>query len=99
MRLSLSQPAADDLANIAAYVKRESVQRAETLLDRLERAFHQLLVMPAMGKRRDDLEPGIRTWVEAPYVIAYRIDADVVRMVRVIHGRRDFANVGFDDLE
>lgn len=99
MRLSVSQPAADDLANIASYVKRESVQRAEALIGRLERAFHQLRVMPTMGKRRDDLELGIRTWVEAPYVIAYRIDADVVRIVRVIHGRRDFSNVGFDDLE
>jgi toxin ParE1/3/4 len=99
VRLSVSRPAADDLANIAAYVATDSVERAAALIDRLERAFHQLLVMPTMGKRRDDLEPGIRTWVEAPYVVAYRIDADVVRIVRVIHGRRDFGNVGFDDLE
>lgn len=99
MRLFVSQPAADDLANIATYVKMDSVQRAEALIDRLEQAFHQLLVMPTMGKRRDDLESGIRTWVEAPYIIAYRIDADAVRIVRVIHGRRDFSNVGFGDLE
>jgi toxin ParE1/3/4 len=99
VQLSVSQPAADDLANIAAYVKLESIQRAVALIDRLERAFRQLSVMPTMGKRRDDLELGIRAWVEAPYVIAYRIDVDVVRIVRVIPGRRDFTNVSFDDLE
>lgn len=99
MRLSVSQPAADDLANIAAYVSAGSVQSAAALLDRLERAFRRLEAMPMLGKSRDDLQPGIRTWVEAPYVIAYRVDADVLRIVRVIHGRRDFSNVGFDDLE
>ncbi len=99
MRLSVSEPAADDLANIAAYIKLESIERAYAVIDRLERAIYGLLAMPTKGRRRDDLERGLRTWFEDPYIIAYRIDADCVRIIRVIHGRRDFSSLSFADLD
>lgn len=43
-----------------------------------------------MGRSRDeDLHPGIRTFPVGEYVIAYRIEADDVRILRVLRGSQD----------
>jgi len=57
------------------------------LLDAIER----LAEMPGMGHRRADVRhPGYRFWSVKSYVIAYRADAQVLRVARIIHGHRDF---------
>ena len=42
-----------------------------------------------MGRRRDDLRPGLRSFPVGAYVAFYQIVGDVVEIVRVFHGRRD----------
>ena len=36
---------------------------------------------------RDDIRPGLRHLVAGRYLILYRVDAAVVRILRVLHGR------------
>lgn len=46
---------------------------------------------PEAGRRRDDLDDGLWTWViDRRLIIAYRIAGSRVRILRVIDGRRDY---------
>lgn len=45
--------------------------------------------MPGIGRRRDDLAPGLRSISYANYLIFYRPIDDGIEIVRVLHGSRD----------
>jgi toxin ParE1/3/4 len=42
-----------------------------------------------MGRVRDELLPGLRSFAMPPYVIFYEVIDDGVAIVRVLHGARD----------
>ena len=47
--------------------------------------------VPHGGRPRDDLEPGLRTVpFEHSAVIAYKVEDDLVRIVNIFYGGRDF---------
>ncbi|MBZ5556565.1 MAG: type II toxin-antitoxin system RelE/ParE family toxin [Acidobacteriia bacterium] len=63
---------------------------ADRLIESLTHRFLLLERQPFMGRSRDeDLHPGIRTFPVGEYVIAYRIEADDVRILRVLRGSQD----------
>ncbi len=51
-----------------------------------------LSAFPFAGRERDELRPGVRSYVAHPYVVFHLVDerARVVTIVRVIHGSTDF---------
>jgi toxin ParE1/3/4 len=50
-----------------------------------------------MGRRRDELRPGLRSWPHGRYVIFYRLGEPGVQIVRVLEGERDLPVVLEDD--
>jgi toxin ParE1/3/4 len=46
-----------------------------------------------MGRPRDDLAPGLRSFVVSPYVIYFRPAGDTIEVLRVLHGRRDIDTI------
>jgi toxin ParE1/3/4 len=42
-----------------------------------------------MGRARDDLRPGLRSFPVGQYVIIYTIDDGSVQILHVFHGRQD----------
>jgi toxin ParE1/3/4 len=44
---------------------------------------------PNLGRSRDELEEGIRSFPVGKYVIFYRVIPAGVEIVRVLHGSRD----------
>jgi plasmid stabilization system protein ParE len=44
-----------------------------------------------MWRRRDEVFPGLRSVLVHPYTIFFRVDGEIVQIVRVLHERRDFA--------
>jgi toxin ParE1/3/4 len=46
-----------------------------------------------MGRPRDDLRPGLRSFPVGQYVIIYAIDDEDVQILHVIHGRQDIAGL------
>jgi toxin ParE1/3/4 len=88
-RFALTSSALHDLAAIDDYVRAESPAAADRLLASLQATFALLATNPAMGRRRDELRPGLRSFPVGTYVAFYRIVGDVVEIVRVLHGRRD----------
>jgi toxin ParE1/3/4 len=88
-RYALLSPALHDLAEIDDYVRVENPAAADRLLASFQATFALLATNPAMGRRRDELLPGMRSFPVGTYVAFYRIADEVVEIMRVLHGRRD----------
>ncbi len=87
MAFTYRRRAAHDLDDISAYLEeRESLVRAHAVLARIIARVRFLAHNPTIGKPRDDLLPGIRTWSESSFIIAYRVVGSDIEIVRVVHG-------------
>ena len=56
---------------------------------RLQLMCDQLAEMPKMGRKRDDLAKGLRSFPVEKYIIFYRLAKDDIEIVRVLHGSRN----------
>jgi len=89
--LQFSPEAAQDLDDIDAYHAQYSQTNAARIIDDIERCCQLLGRFPGMGRARDDLHPGLRSFPSGRYVIFYRSKPDgSAQIVRVLHGSRDF---------
>jgi toxin ParE1/3/4 len=86
----LASEASEDLRSVFLHTERQW-GRAQVNAYRaaLNKAFASLGTNPAIGRARDDLAPGVRALVVRHHSILDRIEADVVRVLRVVHVRRD----------
>ena len=49
---------------------------------------------PGIGKKRDELQPGIRSSAERNYLIVFRlVDDNVLEVVRVLHSKRNIRKI------
>lgn len=85
----------DDLAEIWDYIADDSIQQADAFIDRIDAAFHALADQPMMGRARDELLPGLRSFPIGRYVIFCEPLPDGVAIARVLHGARDI-DAGFE---
>jgi toxin ParE1/3/4 len=51
--------------------------------------LQQLTELPFRGPARDDLRPGYRSLVIDQYVAFYRVETTAIRVVPIVHERRD----------
>ena len=85
-------PSADsDLDEIWYFVASESgsADKADRFIASLTERFYLLSKNPYIGRIRDDLRPGLRSFPVLQYVIIYRVMGDEVVILHVFHGRRD----------
>jgi toxin ParE1/3/4 len=82
--------------NIWQYIAVENPAAADRLYARLAHRMRLLEARPRAGRPRPEISPEARSLVEPPYVIFYRIVADGVQIVRVLHGRRRFDRALFE---
>jgi plasmid stabilization system protein ParE len=90
MRVSWSSPATEDLQAINGWLVREASPEfaIRTLLAIRERAAF-LARFPHSGRPHPDGTRILRVF-DTPYLIRYRIDADVVGVLRLHHEREDW---------
>ena len=89
-RVVLAPKARADLFAIDSYLAERNPLAAERLIERLLHAMQTLARMPAMGRSCADLGlPSVRRFVVEQHHIFYAPAASGIRVVRVIHGRRD----------
>src|ERR1700733_1120269 len=93
MAHQLARQAERDLDDIAYYIARKtgSIDIAERLIDSITSRFYLLASHPRIGRARDDLLAGARSFPVGSYVIVYDLDGDDVRILRVAHDRRNLA--------
>jgi toxin ParE1/3/4 len=88
------RPAAQaDLLEIWTYIAEDSLAHADAFIDKLHKSIQLLRRRPGLGRRRDELFPGIRSLPVGNYVIFYREVAKGLEIVRVLHGARDFGSL------
>ena len=75
--------------SIWLYVAEDSIKAADTLIDRIERAFDMLAEQPLAGRARSDLAPRLRSFPVGSYIVFYLPVSDGVEVVRVMSGRQD----------
>ena len=87
----LSPEAEFDLDSIWLYVAGESgsIENADRIIDTLTDRFWLLAQHPHIGRHRDDLRSGLRSFPVGDYAILYRIDDEDVLILHVLHGARD----------
>lgn len=88
--LILSPRAQKDFRDIRLYGQREwGAPRAEAYQISLTRGFERLRDFPEIGKTRDDLEAGLRSWMVEHHVLYYRVRAEAIEIARILHERAD----------
>lgn len=96
MRLEWATLALDDRDRIFDYIERHNSRIAVTVDDRISSQVERLIVFPESG-RFGRIE-GTRELVidRTPYIAAYRIKDDVVRVLRVLHGSQQWPDQASD---
>lgn len=90
----ISNAAAHDLDDIWDYAARVwSPNQAETYVAGLRRTIQTLADMPQIGRLRPDITPPVRTHPSAEHLIIYQVDDTTVTIVRVLHKRRNWADL------
>lgn len=89
----LSPRAAQDLQDIWEWIAVENPDAAlRTLID-LRAATLLLAANPELGRRRNDLLPGLRCHPKGRHLIFYRVHESCLEVVRVLHGSRDVQSI------
>lgn len=88
----LKKPKAEeDLLKIWEYIAEDSPKRADQFLDKLGNTLKMLAQFPEIGRSREELRQGVRSFAQAPYVIFYKNLKNGIEVLRVLHGARDIA--------
>ena len=95
MAFRLAPAARDDLDAIWDYVAREARDAgpADRLIDAITERLWLLAQHPQIGRRRDDLEAGLRSLAVGNFVIVYEVTAGNVSVLRIVHGRQDLPSL------
>ena len=90
MRVRWTAPAADDLARIVEYIRKDDPAAAQRVARRIFEGVARLRVFPRRG--RIGLVEGTRELIFSPwpYVAVYEIVEDYVLVLRVRHTAQDW---------
>ena len=90
-RVVWTRPARDDVREIRAYIARDSAHYARVVAAQLVTAVDRLRDFPLSGCVVPELaRPNLREVIEGAYRIVYRVTADEVQVLTVVHGARRF---------
>ncbi|MCC5982373.1 MAG: type II toxin-antitoxin system RelE/ParE family toxin [Oceanicaulis sp.] len=88
-RWRLSPEAGEDLLEIGRYTTQEwGEAQSERYLDRLNDTFHRLVLMPGLGRARDDIRPGVFSYPAGRHMVWYRPVETGIEILRVLHTRQ-----------
>jgi len=86
----LSSMAEADIKEIWYYTEeRWGSDKATEYTERLEHRFGELAKSPKIGRLRDDIQRGYRSYLAEKHVIIYRERQKSIEIARVLHSRMD----------
>lgn len=100
MRLPVgyAQDARNDLSSIFRYIASDNPVRAQSYTNELAKACLKIGDLPEMGRRREDLGEGLRSFsFRKRQVIIYEILADRVEILRIFSAGQDLGALLSDD--
>ena len=91
IRLVWTRPAVEDVQEIRAYIARDSQRYARIVVERLVAAVERLNDYPLSGRVVPEVgQSTLREVIEPPYRIVYRVRAELLEVVAVVHSARQF---------
>lgn len=93
LKIVRSPQSARDICEIALFISRDDPAAADRLIDLFDDKLRMLAENPALGRSRDELAPGVRSFAVGNYLLFYRAAPEVVELVRILHGARDLRRI------
>lgn len=102
-KLKISPEARNDLLEIKNYISQElySPQAAEKFISKITKRIRRLLDYPGIGASLSsviDIQTDYRFLICAGYLIFYRYEDEIIYVVRILYGKRDYMRVLFSYL-
>lgn len=86
----LSRKAASDIEDIYSYtIEQHGLASARKYLNGLHSCFELLVEYPMLGRRADQIAPGVRRHEFQAHIVFYVQQEASVRIARVLHARMD----------
>jgi toxin ParE1/3/4 len=95
MRLELTTPAREDLLEIWSYIAVHDETAADKYLDGLRKRALELPKLPDLGRKRDEILPGVRSLLFRNHLIFYRVEISAIQVLRILHGNMDLKQVDY----
>jgi toxin ParE1/3/4 len=92
MNFRIAPQARQDLTDIWQFIAQDNPPAADQVTDAIKAHFRQIAERSESGRPRDELSPGLRSLTirrYRRYIVFYRLSADAVDIVRVLHGARN----------
>jgi toxin ParE1/3/4 len=94
---TISDEAIQDLNVISDYFLQTNLEAGEQFLQAFNARCAQLVRFPRMGRSYADLRPNLRGLTVSGFIILYQTrdsgEMSEIRILRVVHGRRDLRNI------
>ena len=91
MTIDLTEAAISDLQSIRDYtLETWGEPQEQEYLDALWTLFEEILADPERWRFRNDLFAGCQIASQGKHVILFRIDTEVLQVVRILHSAMDF---------
>ena len=81
-----------DLVELGGRIAQDNPRAAEKTLMAIDSKCKMLARRPRLGRRREELAHGLRSFSVGSYVVFYRAMRGGVEVIRVLHGARDIAS-------
>ncbi|NJL27669.1 MAG: type II toxin-antitoxin system RelE/ParE family toxin [Thermoanaerobaculia bacterium] len=93
MKLVWSDPAVDDLGAIRDYIARDSEHYATRFISQILEAVDRLESLPELGRQVPEAtdQPNVRELLFRSYRIFYRVEAERILILAIVHGKRDLS--------
>ena len=82
-----------DLLEIWVYIAESNPNAADRLIDSLTATCQELAQSSGIGRSREELLKGMRSFPTGNYVIYYRQITNGIRVLRVLHGARQVEKI------
>jgi toxin ParE1/3/4 len=96
LAIVLTPRANADLEEIWMFIAADNPAQADDFIDLIDEKFQNLSRQPGLGRRREELVAGLRSFPVGRYVIFYLQVQDSLQIVRILHGARDLDAVFAD---
>ena len=93
-RIRYTASANNDLLEAWLYIAEDNLSAADRMLDKIAVDTRALSENPRMGRARDELAPGLRSWpTSTPYIVFYFVQNNDILITRVLHHARDIQSL------
>ena len=92
-KIVVSRDAEVDLILIWVYYAEKSALAAQRVREEIASKYDLLLQYPQLGRSRDEVRKGLRSFSIGNYVVFYREIDNGIQIVRVLHGAQDVSGV------